>query len=224
MLKGRWLLIFTASIVLIGAGCAAFPFQVPPTSPPVTTLGNECAGPDDTTSCPKGYACTAECGPPVARQDDPPPKWSCWPAGKTRMCPICLASSVKIATPDGPVNVKATRVGMRVWSQDQAGKRIASRVLSVTRTPVPSKHHVIHLLLSDGRETWASPDHPTADGRRLKDLHPGDRYDGAFVRAADLVPYDDDATYDLLPDSQTGTYWADGILLDSTLTSAADSP
>jgi hypothetical protein len=31
------------------------------------------------------------------------------------------------------------------------------------------------------------------------------------------VIYHGDATYDLLPDSSTGLYWANGILLRSTL-------
>jgi hypothetical protein len=31
------------------------------------------------------------------------------------------------------------------------------------------------------------------------------------------VPYEGSATYDLLPSGDTGLYWADGILLGSTL-------
>ena len=50
-------------------------------------------------------------------------------------------------------------------------------------------------------------------------LAPGDAYDGSTVAAAALVPYGDTATYDLLPAGPTGEYWADGILLGSTLRS-----
>jgi len=37
------------------------------------------------------------------------------------------------------------------------------------------------------------------------------------VVRADLVPYAGSATYDLLPAGPTTTYWANGILLASTL-------
>jgi hypothetical protein len=33
----------------------------------------------------------------------------------------------------------------------------------------------------------------------------------------ELFPYDHPATYDLLPSGATGFYWADGILIGSTL-------
>jgi len=62
-----------------------------------------------------------------------------------------------------------------------------------------------------------SPGHPTADGRAVGSLRAGDRYDGAVVTSATLVPYGEPATYDLLPSGPTGTYWANGVLLGSTL-------
>jgi len=45
----------------------------------------------------------------------------------------------------------------------------------------------------------------------------GDRVDGATVVAATTVRLTDGGTYDLLPSGPTGTYWADGVLLGSTL-------
>jgi len=41
--------------------------------------------------------------------------------------------------------------------------------------------------------------------------------DGAKVTLWELVPYRGSRTYDLLPAGTTGEYWADGILLSSTL-------
>jgi hypothetical protein len=201
-----------------GPNCEFAPCPPSPEPTPAPTYG-DCSGPGD-TSCPSGEVCFQDCGPPVVRMDEPPPGYHCVPeevARKPRMCPICLASSDTISTPDGPVKVTDIRVGMPVWSLDRVGQRVASRVLSVTRTPVPTSHRVTRLILSDGRQTFASPNHPTSDGRLVGDLRAGDHYDGATVRTADLVPYRDDATYDLLPDSDTGTYWADGIPLGSTL-------
>jgi hypothetical protein len=71
--------------------------------------------------------------------------------------------------------------------------------------------------LSDGRELHASPGHPTADGRALGDLQAGDLLDGAYVVLMERLPYDGIATFDLLPSGDTGLYWANGILMGSTL-------
>jgi hypothetical protein len=59
--------------------------------------------------------------------------------------------------------------------------------------------------------------HPTADGRFFGELAPGDWLGGREVASARVVPYADDATYDILPDSDTGTYFAAGALIGSTL-------
>jgi len=179
----------------------------------------DCAGPDD-TSCPDGYQCIQDCGPPVARIGDASPPYHCVTndvAVRPRMCPICLASNTEIDTPNGPLNVKDINAGTMVWSLNGNGQRIATKVIRVSRTPAPITHQVVHLALSDGREVWVSPNHPTADGRRAGELNSGDRYDGATVISADLVAYWDGFTYDLLPNSPTGSYWANGILLGSTL-------
>ena len=45
----------------------------------------------------------------------------------------------------------------------------------------------------------------------------GPDLDGKKIISADLVPYWDDFTYDLLPDGPTGIYFANGIPLGSTL-------
>lgn len=176
-------------------------------------------GPDEGT-CQKGYTCIQHCGPPVVREGDAPPTWYCETdeiASKPRMCPICLAKDTRIDAPGEAILVQDVKVGDRVWSVDAGGKKISSLVKLVTRTPVPSTHHVVHLLLADGRELWVSPDHPTSDGTRVGDLKAGEAYDDSRVASAELVPYWSDATYDLLPDSETGLYWADGILMGSTL-------
>ena len=71
-----------------------------------------------------------------------------------------------------------------------------------------------------GLSALASPGHPLADGRTLGSLGAGDSVDGVHVVSADLVPYSEGYTYDVLPSGATGQYWANGILLGSTLTSA----
>jgi hypothetical protein len=94
---------------------------------------------------------------------------------------------------------------------------VAMPVLKVGSTPVPPGHLMVHLRLADGRELWASPGHRLADGRQLGAIAAGDVVDGSRATLWELVTYSGDRTYDLLPAGPTGTYWADGILLASTL-------
>ncbi len=133
-------------------------------------------------------------------------------------CPICLAATTRIATPHGPILVSDLRAGMLVWTVD-AGKRVAAPIAIVRYTPAPFGHRVIRVVLADGRAVVASPGHPTGDGRRVGELNPGDLLDGSRVAMINVLPYSGD-TWDLLPLSSTGTYWADGVLLGSTLTNA----
>jgi hypothetical protein len=139
-------------------------------------------------------------------------------------CPICLAAATLISTPHGDVRVTDIKPGMLVWTAGVDGARIASPVLEVGSTQVPAGHQMVHLVLADGRELLASPGHRTADGRQLGSLAAADALDGSTIIRWDLVPYADDRTYDLLPAGETGTYWANGILLSSTLTRPLPPP
>ncbi len=132
-------------------------------------------------------------------------------------CPICLAVHTRIATPNGSIAVENIKPGDVIWTMDASGSRVAEPVLQVVRVPVSAGHLLVHVVLADGRELWASRGHPTADGRVLADLHPGDVLDGSRIVSADIIPYDGAATYDILPAGPTGAYWADGILIGSTL-------
>jgi Hint domain-containing protein len=132
-------------------------------------------------------------------------------------CPICLARGTRIATPTGDMAVEDLKVGDIVWTQDAAGARVALPLIETGSTPVPATHRVVHLRLSDGRAVDVSPGHPTADGRKVGDLVAGDSYDGAVVVSAELNPYMGGATFDVLPAGATGVYWANGVLLGSTI-------
>jgi hypothetical protein len=132
-------------------------------------------------------------------------------------CPICLARGTLIDTPAGPVAVQDLRAGDLVWTLDGAGRRVAQPLVRIGTTPVPANHEVVHLVLADGREASVSPGHPTADGRTAGTLRVGDILDGSAITSADRVAYSGGATFDILPDGQSGAYWANGILLGSTL-------
>lgn len=132
-------------------------------------------------------------------------------------CPICLAASTMIATPNGPVRVTDVRVGTIVWTQAADGSRVAASVIQIGSIEAPAEHRMVHLFLADGRELLVSPGHKTADGRPVGTLRAGDRLDGSMINRLELVPYAGGRTYDLLPAGATGHYWANGILLSSTL-------
>jgi len=132
-------------------------------------------------------------------------------------CPICLTQGTLIDTPSGPVPVPNVTVGMAVWTQDAAGNRVPAAVIAVGSTPVPAGFAVVRVTLIDGRTITASPGHPTADGQPLGSLKPGDVLDGAAVFSVEAVADDGGRTFDLLPSGGTGRYWANGILLGSTL-------
>jgi hypothetical protein len=132
-------------------------------------------------------------------------------------CPICLAATTMIDTPNGAVRVTDIRLGMLVWTEAADRSRVAAPVIEIGSMAVPAGHLMVHLLLADGRELLVSPGHKTADGRPTGTLKTGDLLDGSTVTRWELVPYAGDRTYDLLPAGPTGHYWANGILLSSTL-------
>ena len=128
----------------------------------------------------------------------------------------CLAATDRIATPAGYVPVTQVRPGMIVWTLDASGQRVAAPVLLVTHIPAPIHHYILRVTLFDGRLVEASPGHPMLIGRRLGDLTVGDDLDGSRVTSIEQIPYSG-ATWDLLPAGSTGAYWANDVLLGSTL-------
>lgn len=133
------------------------------------------------------------------------------------ICPICLSRGSRIDTPRGPVAVETIRVGDQAWTVDADGRRVAATVIAVGSTMAPVGHHVIRIVLADGRSVTASPGHPLADGRLIGDLRPGDGVDGTTVTTADQVAYEGGRTFDLIVSGPTGAYFVDGIALGSTL-------
>jgi hypothetical protein len=75
----------------------------------------------------------------------------------------------------------------------------------------------VHLLLADSRAVDVSAGHPTSDGRNIGDIVAGESYDGAMVISVERVVYAGGATFDVLPAGTTGLYWANNVLLGSTL-------
>lgn len=132
-------------------------------------------------------------------------------------CPICLAAGTLIDTPRGLIAVQNLHVGDSVWTVNKSGERVSAEILQTSHIPVLATHQVVHVILSDGRELWASSGHPTAERQRLGDLKVNDLLDGARVVLIERVPYSGGETFDLLPSGDTGFYWANQVLLGSTL-------
>jgi hypothetical protein len=83
-------------------------------------------------------------------------------------------------------------------------------VLETTSRLAAPGSELIHLVLADGRQLTASAPHEISDGRPLGSLV-------VAITATEVVGASFGLTYDLLPSGQTGQYWADGILMRSTL-------
>ena len=102
-----------------------------------------------------------------------------------------------------------------------AGRVAVVPLLRAGRRRVDALHAMVHVTLASGVVLRISPRHPTADGRSFADLRRGDAIDHATIVDVALVPYAEPYTYDVLPDSDTGTYFAGGVLIGSTLREAA---
>lgn len=130
----------------------------------------------------------------------------------------CAAPDTPIATPSGERAIATLEPGDLVYSVVGAEVR-AVPIRRIQRVEVHD-HEMVRVVLSDGGVLEISPGHPTADGRVFGDLGAGDSLDGMTIAKIARVRISKDATYDILPDSDTGTYFAGGVLIGSTLAPA----
>jgi len=166
------------------------------------------------TCCTTGQlCCTVDIGPGVTSCFDPV-NGTC-PQGCIGGCP-CTAATTPIATPSGARPIAELRIGDLVYSVHRGALAVVPIKL-VHRTPVAPTHQVVELRLAHSVVLHVTPNHPTADGRTFGDLVAGDRLDGVSVTAAHTVAYGQSFTYDILPDSDSGTYVAGGVLIGSAL-------
>ena len=132
----------------------------------------------------------------------------------------CLPGSTSIDTPQGGIPIKELQVGMQVWTVTHSGSRERAEVIKTLRRSVSKGTLILHLTLSDGRKLVVSPNHPMLNGISVSTLAVGDILDGSRVVSIENTPLDDGATYDILTSGETGGYWANNILLGSTLANA----
>lgn len=131
----------------------------------------------------------------------------------------CLSGDSLISAPSGFLKIKYLRVGDSVWTIDRFGHRVQAIIVKNTKRIVSKTHTMAHVVLKDGRELFVSPGHPTIDYKMIGSLVKGDKFDGSYVSSIKVIPYKGKYTYDILPYGTTGGYWANGILIGSTLSS-----
>jgi len=129
---------------------------------------------------------------------------------------VCTAPDTPIATPSGERAISELKVGDLIYSVHH-GKLVAVPVILTNRVPVTGLHHMVEVRLTTGRVLSISPSHPTSDGRTFADLAQGDVLDGVSLTSVRRVPYAEAYTYDILPDSDSGSYFAGGVLIGTTL-------
>jgi hypothetical protein len=128
---------------------------------------------------------------------------------------ICASPDTPIATPNGDVPIASLEVGDLVYSTSGSAI-VAVPVLRTHRQAVHS-HHVVQVRLATGAVLEISAGHPTADGRTFGELRVGNRLGDVPIVAVQVIPYTHDHTYDILPGSDSGVYFAAGVPVGSTL-------
>jgi hypothetical protein len=166
------------------------------------------AGPDCT--CSSAEVCVPATGPTGSGE--------CREADGTCVECKCASPDTPIATPTGERAIADLIPGDLVYSID--GDQIrAVPILRTNRTPVVN-HHVLRVTFDNGRSVEMTAGHPLADGYPLSVLRPGSELLGGTVVGVTSIRYTHAATYDVLPDSSSGAYFASGVLIGSTLRQA----
>jgi hypothetical protein len=130
------------------------------------------------------------------------------------MC-VCADPDTPISTPDGERPISEIAVGDWVYSVER-DQLVVVPVVRINRAPV-EHHRVVRVSLASGRSLEVSAPHPTADGRTFGELRVGDTLDDVAVTGIELIPYAHPFTYDILPSTQTGIYFAAGVAIGSSL-------
>lgn len=186
--------------------------------------GNTCGGGQSccgSNCCNTGEICCVvpmgPVGPPTCQK--PNDNGTCEPG-----CPDCVCASpdTPIATPTGDRRIADLAVGDLVLSVDGGSIRVVP-VERINRVVV-EHHRVVRVTLATGRIIEMSARHPTVDGRTFGALRPGDVLAGTPVASVETVPYAHEATYDILPGSDSGAYFASGALVASTLAPEGAAP
>jgi hypothetical protein len=171
--------------------------------------------------CPAG---TCHLGPDGACEAPTGPKGNgCCQCGSDGLCAAfcdCASPDTPIATPAGEQAIASLRAGDLVYSV-QGMQVVAVPILATHQIAVAATHRVVRVRLATGATLEISRGHPTLDGRTFGELRPGGQLGGVEILGVETVSYAYDRTYDILPGSDSGGYFAGGALVGSTLKPAA---
>ncbi len=149
-------------------------------------------------NCPNGTFCSGL------------PAYGCYPPNCP--VPVCCSYGTRIKTTGEEKNIAAIKKGDLVISDENK----PVKVIKTSKVEVKD-HNVLKIKLNDATILEISPNHPIGDGRLFKDLMIGDKIDSRMVVETNLIPYKYKYTYDILPDSKSGNYYANGVFIGSTL-------
>ena len=129
---------------------------------------------------------------------------------------ICYASCSEetlIKTSKGDKKISKIQFGDLVISD--GGEII--RVIDLTK--IKAKNWlIVHVEFDDGIILEATPNHPLGPNKyKFENLMVGHEIDGHKVASVKLIPYKHKYIYDILPQSRSGAYYANGVLIGSSL-------
>lgn len=183
------------------------------------TSGDVC--PCDPDSCPNGEQLCLM-GDTCVVADGPQNNGICRGSDGTCFYCECASPDTPIATASGDRAIRDLRVGDLVYSVHHDAIVLVP-IRDINRVPV-THHRVLKVEFADGAHFEMSGGHPTAEGQPLSELRVGQRLGGERVTRITEIAYQHPFTYDILPDSDTGSYFADGVLMGSTLFRGSTPP
>jgi intein/homing endonuclease len=142
----------------------------------------------------------------------------------------CLPNTARILTSQGEEKIDNLQIGDSVYTFNNIDGKILAPIIQVIKTPVQKEYIMIKITLEEGRSVQASSKHPIPIERKyanssvnqfeellFSDIKKGDHIDNSKVVSIEFVKYNGEFTYDILPAGESGYYWADEVLIGSTL-------
>jgi hypothetical protein len=130
----------------------------------------------------------------------------------------CLPPSTLITTPNGDVAIHQLKENDIVLTTNLKGEAVEAPIKITNKVLVSEVHSMIVFELADGRKLQVTAEHPSAIVSKSIDQYCiGEEIDGSVIIQKSVVIYNEEYTYDILPAGETGYYWANGILIGSTL-------
>lgn len=130
----------------------------------------------------------------------------------------CLPGSTQILTSVGNVPIDQLKENDKVLSINSKGEKVEMRIKMVNKVEIVGAHSMVLIELKDGRKLQVSPGHPSSiANKNLGEFIVGEKLEGVSIVKITDISYAEPFTFDILPEGDTGFYWANGILIGSTL-------